>query len=171
MASLKQEVDLTKYNKYIIGAASLTAFSTLVYTIRQRTRGRMQIPINELLNNSPQMRAANPKLAAYMFAGRAFFIGTGLVATGAVTLSMGVAAVMGVNNLQEFSHKVRQFTHSKFPQLKGNYPSDHDEVIDDAAYEFLKEYRDEVIKEEIDGPYRDSWEQKTIKAAMMKGLT
>ncbi|KAJ3099762.1 hypothetical protein HDU97_002788 [Phlyctochytrium planicorne] len=162
--------DLHKYNKYIIGAASLTAFSTMLYTIQQRTKGRMQIPINELLNNNPQARAANPKLAAYMFAGRAFVIGTGLMLTGTIALGMGVATVMQVNTLQEFSQKLTSYTRSRFPGLKGNYPADHDEVIDDAAYEFLKEFRDEARKEEREGPMQDNVTTKTVKEALTRRL-
>ncbi|KAJ3209459.1 hypothetical protein HDU67_006188 [Dinochytrium kinnereticum] len=116
------------------------------------------------------MRAANPKLSAYMFAGRAFVIGTGLVATGALTFSMGLASLMGVNTLREFSEKVRAFTSSQLPQLKGAYPADHDEVVDEAAYEFLKEYRDEVNKEEMEGGYKESWAQSTISAGLKKKL-
>jgi hypothetical protein len=59
----------------------------------------MDIPLAELLE-SPEARAANPKLAAYMFAGRAFILGTGLAVTGTLAITMGVASAMGVNNVR-----------------------------------------------------------------------
>lgn len=85
--------------RYILGAASIAAFSSMIYTIRQRTKGKMKIPLQELLDN-PAAAAANPKLAAYMFAGRAFGTATVLVVTGTVGLAMTVASVMGINNVR-----------------------------------------------------------------------
>ncbi|RKO90930.1 hypothetical protein BDK51DRAFT_25803 [Blyttiomyces helicus] len=137
------------YNKYIVGAASLTAFGSLIYTIRQRTTGKMKMPLEELMTN-PAAAAANPKLAAYMFAGRAFGTATILVATGTMALTMGVASLMGVNNLREFSTKMRELTSSTRlrrtdPMLTG----DQKEPFDNDVYELLKEVSADAAQDPV----------------------
>ncbi|KAJ3404651.1 hypothetical protein HDV05_007046 [Chytridiales sp. JEL 0842] len=161
--------DPNQYVKYVIGAASLTAFTAMIVTIQQRTKGRMKIPMSELIDN-PQARAANPKLAAYAFAGRAFFYSTGLVATGTLALTMGVAAYMGVDNLKDFSSKSREWSLKTFPSLKGKYEQDHDEVVDDAAYEFMKEVQKEMKREEEEGPYKENDFNQHIRSKLKKEL-
>ncbi|KAJ3041657.1 hypothetical protein HDV00_008934 [Rhizophlyctis rosea] len=155
-APLSSTVDfaLHKYNKYILGAASVTAFGSMIYTIRQRTKGNMKLPLSELLEN-PAAAAANPKLTAYVFAGRAFTTATTLVLTGTLALGMGVASVMGVNNLQEFSSKMREYASTAFPKLRGA-PEDHDQKFDNDYYEFLKEVASDEERREKDGDWQES---------------
>ena len=59
----------------------------------------MRIPLQELIDN-PIAAAANPKLAAYAFAGRAFATATVLVASGGLMLTMGVASILQVDNVR-----------------------------------------------------------------------
>ncbi|KAJ3292409.1 hypothetical protein HDU76_007165 [Blyttiomyces sp. JEL0837] len=118
--------------------------------MRQQAKGVTRIPLVELFEN-PTERAASPKLAAYMFAGRAFLMGTGL--------------------LKEFSTKTRSWAVTTFPSLKGKYSEDAEEVIDDAAYEFFKEMRDELKREEKEGPYQAQGPyHKAIRATMKHEL-
>ncbi|KND00105.1 uncharacterized protein SPPG_04447 [Spizellomyces punctatus DAOM BR117] len=142
-----------RYNKYIIGAASIAAFSSMMYTIHQRTKGKMRIPLQELIDN-PAAAAANPKLAAYMFAGRAFGTATILVLTGTAGVAMTVASVMDVNNLKEFSIRMREIMAARFPRLKGS-DEEQDKKFDPATYEFLKEVADDVEREEQEGEWRE----------------
>ncbi|KAJ3019089.1 hypothetical protein HKX48_002395 [Thoreauomyces humboldtii] len=146
--------------KYILGLASLSAFGALMYTIRQRTRGRMAVPLAAFLE-SPEARAANPKLAAYMYAGRAFGTATVLVLTGTVGASMAVASVMQVNNLRDFSLRMREIMASYFPNLKRS-DDVAEEKFDPDAYAFLKEVADDVEAEERDGKWRESASHQII---------
>ncbi|KAJ3053218.1 hypothetical protein HK097_004770 [Rhizophlyctis rosea] len=148
------DMALHKYNKYIIGAASVGAFGSMIYTIRQRTKGKMKMPLAELLEN-PQAAAANPKLTAYIFAGRAFTTATLLVLTGTLGLGMGVASIMGVNNLREFSVKMRQYASTAFPKLRGA-PEDHDSKFDQDTYDFLKEVSADAEREEREGEWTEN---------------
>ncbi|TPX61669.1 hypothetical protein PhCBS80983_g01011 [Powellomyces hirtus] len=142
------------YNKYILGAASVGAFSALMYTIRMRTKGKMAVPLQELMD-SPAGRAANPKLAAYMFAGRAFGTATILVLTGTVGATMAVASIMGVNSLKEFSMRMQQITASYLPNLKRSNQED-DSKFDPDAYAFLKEVSEDAAREEREGEWKES---------------
>ncbi|KAI8823964.1 uncharacterized protein EV422DRAFT_617713 [Fimicolochytrium jonesii] len=150
----QQTSDYTKYNKYIIGTAAIGSFSTLLYTVHQRTKGRMRVPLQEFLDN-PAARAANPKLAAYVFAGRAFGTATVLVVTGTVGLTMAVASIMGVNNMREFSFRMRDIMASTFPQLKRS-DENADIKFDADTYEFLKEVSADAEREEREGAWRES---------------
>jgi hypothetical protein len=58
---------------------------------------------------------------------------------------------------------------AKFPQLKGKYEEDHDEVIDDAAYEFMKEIRDELKREEAQ-PYQEPAFHDHVKKRLQQEL-
>ncbi|KAI9104498.1 hypothetical protein DFS34DRAFT_690783 [Phlyctochytrium arcticum] len=147
-------IDLMDYNKYIIGAASIFAFSTMLYTIRQRTKGHTRMPLQELLEN-PAAAAANPKLVAYVYAGRAFTTATLLVLTGTVGLTMTVASVLQVNNLRDFSLKMRELMTQKFPALHKS--GDHNESKYDAGvHEFWKEVAEDAEKEEREGVWTES---------------
>ncbi|KAI9207418.1 uncharacterized protein BJ171DRAFT_492678 [Polychytrium aggregatum] len=154
-----------KYNKYILGGASIIGFGSLIYTIRERTKGRLQIPLDELLNRDPTARAANPKLAAYMFAGRAFGTATLLMLTGTCALTMGVASWMQVNSLKEFSEKAKAKSRELFPKL---YQSNRDDgKFDQAAHEFLTELREDFRREREGEGYQQT-EASTIISKHVK---
>ncbi len=55
--------------------------------------------IQKILAN-PKAAAADPKLAAYMFAGRAFAIGTGLTLSATIAMASGLAMYFGVDNVR-----------------------------------------------------------------------
>ncbi|KAJ1563023.1 hypothetical protein HK405_004060 [Cladochytrium tenue] len=110
----------------------------------------MQLKIVELFED-PAVRAANPKLAAYLFAGRAFMIGSGLAITGSLAATMAVAMAMKVNTLKEFSTKARELAVQRFPALRGNYTSEDDNGTDEGSSQFLKELREEIAREEAEG--------------------
>ncbi|TPX37070.1 hypothetical protein SmJEL517_g00936 [Synchytrium microbalum] len=139
------------YNKYIVGGASLTAFCTMLYTVRMQTKGKMRMPLQELLDN-PIAAAANPKLAAYAFAGRAFATASVLVGSGTLAFTMGLASLMGVNSLKEFSTKLRSLATENLPVLRGSTheaESSGDSVMDKDTYEFLKEVQDDMRNDRI----------------------
>ncbi|KAJ3148758.1 hypothetical protein HDU89_004608 [Geranomyces variabilis] len=116
----------------------------------------MAIPLQDLLA-TPQGRAANPKLAAYMFAGRAFGTATVLVLTGTLGASMAVASVLGVNNLKEFSTLMQEFTAARFPALKRSTEADAtDTKFDKDVYEFLKEVSADAEREEREGEWAET---------------
>ncbi|KAJ3092066.1 hypothetical protein HK102_011131 [Quaeritorhiza haematococci] len=157
-----------KYNKYVLGAASLGSFAAMVYTIRQRTKGRMRVPLQELLEN-PTLAAQNPKLTAYMYAGRAFMTATFLTVTGTLALGMGIASVMGVNNLKEFSQTARSWSTSQFPQLNasaGVSQGEDGERFDEPTREFLQEIDAELAK----GPTEEGPGYRFIKARVAREL-
>ncbi|KAJ3125071.1 hypothetical protein HK101_005991 [Irineochytrium annulatum] len=72
--------------------------------------------------------------------------------------------------MKEFSDKMRSWSNRSLSGLKGNYPADHDDVIDDAAEEFLREYAAEAKREEIEGPYRESAGNQHIRNLIKKEL-
>ncbi|KAJ3183971.1 hypothetical protein HDU85_001822 [Gaertneriomyces sp. JEL0708] len=146
--------DFSQYNKYIIGTASLTAFGSMLYTVRRRTRGEIKMPLQELFSN-PAAAAANPKLTAYIFAGRAFTTATLITVTGFIGVTMAVASAMQVNNLKEFSVRMREIVTTRFPQLRGADP-DADSKFDPAYHEFLQFVSDDAAKEEEEGAWREN---------------
>ena len=89
---------LERYRKYtapFLALSSLAAFSSLIYTIRRRTK--VTPPSVSAILNSP-MR--DPRLTAYMFAGRAFGTATLLSFSGAA-LGVGLTAwTLGVSNVR-----------------------------------------------------------------------
>ncbi|KAJ3185037.1 hypothetical protein HDU87_002603 [Geranomyces variabilis] len=118
----------------------------------------MAVPLQDLLA-TPAGRAANPKLAAYMFAGRAFGTATVLVLTGTLGASMAVASVLGVNNLKEFSTLMQEFTAARFPALKRSAADDDDasgSKFDKDVYEFLKEVSADAEREEREGEWAET---------------
>ncbi|KAJ3151003.1 hypothetical protein HDU86_006259 [Geranomyces michiganensis] len=116
----------------------------------------MAVPLQDLLA-TPAGRAANPKIAAYMFAGRAFGTATVLVLTGTLGASMAVASVMGVNNLKEFSTRMQEITAARFPALKRSTAEQHqDTKFDVDVYEFLKEVSADAEREEREGEWAES---------------
>ncbi|KAI9014989.1 hypothetical protein BC832DRAFT_589461 [Gaertneriomyces semiglobifer] len=146
--------DFSQYSKYIIGAASLTAFGSMLYTARRRTRGEIKMPLQELFSN-PAAAAANPKLTAYIFAGRAFTTATLITVTGFIGVTMAVASALQVNNLKEFSVRMREIVTTRFPQLRGADP-DADSKFDPAYHEFLQFVSDDAAKEEEEGAWKEN---------------
>ncbi|TPX50714.1 hypothetical protein SeMB42_g02143 [Synchytrium endobioticum] len=164
---------LSKYNKYIIGGASTIAFVSMLYTVRQQTKGRMRIPLQELLEN-PAAAAANPKLAAYAFAGRAFSTATILVASGGLMVTMGVASILQVNSLKEFSEKLTTLAHERLPQLQGikspgASQGEDDGVMDADTYDFLKEVQHE-LKKERNSPPSETTSQRIVSDTLRESL-
>jgi hypothetical protein len=61
-----------------------------------------------LLKKPTQIITTNPKLQAYLFAGRAFTTATALVSLGALSATMAVSYCLDVSSLKEFSIKMKQ---------------------------------------------------------------
>ncbi|KAI9354082.1 hypothetical protein DFJ73DRAFT_608453, partial [Zopfochytrium polystomum] len=111
----------------------------------------------------------NPKLAAYLFAGRAFMYGTGLAVTGSVGATMLIASAMKVNTLQEFSLKARELSLKQFPALQGNHSEAEEKGEDDGSVEFMRELREELSKDEED-PYSKDSVHHMIRERLKKEL-
>ncbi|KAI9017806.1 hypothetical protein BC832DRAFT_589052 [Gaertneriomyces semiglobifer] len=145
--------DFRQYNKYIIGAASLTAFGSMIYTIRRETKkAEMKMPPQDLVVN-PAAAAANPKLTGYLFAGRALATATLITVTGFIGITMAMASAMQVNSIKEFSDRMREIISTRFPQLRVADP-DADSKFDPAYHEFLKFMSNE--KEDDEGTGKEN---------------
>ncbi|KAJ3199292.1 hypothetical protein HDU82_000574 [Entophlyctis luteolus] len=110
-------------------------------------------------------RTADPKLAAYMFAGRAFFIGTALTLSGTLSIVAATAAALDVGSLKEFSAKMKTVSNSGMPLLKGKYDENAEDELDAAAKEFLAELRDDSSAERPQNRY-----EKEISSRIKKEL-
>ncbi|TPX45827.1 hypothetical protein CcCBS67573_g10346 [Chytriomyces confervae] len=132
-----------QYAKTAVALGSAAVFGGILLRMRMRSKGQMELPMARLMMESASARAADPKLAAYMFAGRAFFTGTALTLSASLAMTMGVAAAL---DLKEFSQKMKSL--SKGSVLNGKYSENHDDEVDDAEYEFLLAFRDEAEREQ-----------------------
>ncbi|KAJ3282006.1 hypothetical protein HK104_011153 [Borealophlyctis nickersoniae] len=130
--------------------------------------GRMKIPLAELMED-PAAAAANPKLAAYAFAGRAFTTATLLVGTGSLAIGMGIASVMGVNNWKEFSERMREYSQSAFPSLRRSDPASDAESDSDTA-EFMKEVSADLEREREEGAWKETGGHAIIGQGVRKTL-
>ncbi|KAJ3183207.1 hypothetical protein HDU85_002233 [Gaertneriomyces sp. JEL0708] len=149
--------DFRQYNKYFIGAASLTAFGSMIYTIRRETKkAELKMPPQDLVVN-PAAGAANPKLTGYLFAGRALATATLITVTGFVGITMAMASAMQVNSIKEFSDRMREIISTRFPQLRVADP-DADSKFDPAYHEFLKFMSNDAAKEEEEGAGKENAE-------------
>ncbi|KAJ3297010.1 hypothetical protein HK104_000979 [Borealophlyctis nickersoniae] len=126
----------------------------MLYNIRQRSKGKMKIELAELMEDRAAA-AANPKLAAYIFAGRSFTTATWLVATGSLAAGMGIACLMGVNNLKEFSGKMREYAQAVLPFLRRT-DATSDARFDPDTVEFLREVAADLKREREEGPWRET---------------
>ncbi|KAI8611939.1 hypothetical protein BC830DRAFT_1138998 [Chytriomyces sp. MP71] len=162
-------VDRTRlqYFKVAIATGSAAVFGSILFTMRMRSKGKMELPQARLME-SATARAADPKLAAYMFAGRAFFTGTALTVSASLAMTMGVAAALDANSLKEFSQRMR--TLSKGSVLNGNYSENHEDEVDDALYEFSLAMREEIQREETEGHRQPSRLEEDVKRRLRQGL-
>ncbi|KAI8841431.1 hypothetical protein BJ741DRAFT_705575 [Chytriomyces cf. hyalinus JEL632] len=157
-----------QYAKTAVALGSAAVFGGILLRMRMRSKGQMELPMARLMMESASARAADPKLAAYMFAGRAFFTGTALTLSASLAMTMGVAAALDVNSLKEFSQKMKSL--SKGSVLNGKYSENHDDEVDDAEYEFLLAFRDEAEREQREGPYQESKYHKEITSRLKEQL-
>lgn len=87
---------LNRYNRHILAFASVAAFGTLSYTVFKKTKVPT-VSVHEILNSPHPFK--DPRVTAYMYAGRAFGTATMLCLTGAGALTFGVAHFMGINSV------------------------------------------------------------------------
>ncbi|KAJ3059321.1 hypothetical protein HDU99_006389 [Rhizoclosmatium hyalinum] len=83
----------------VVPVAHYQLYSGILFTMKMRSQGKMELPIAKLMETSHAARAADPKLAAYLFAGRAFMTGTALTLSASLAVTMAVAAALDVNNV------------------------------------------------------------------------
>ncbi|KAJ3020318.1 UNVERIFIED_CONTAM: hypothetical protein HDU68_010241 [Siphonaria sp. JEL0065] len=167
----EQQSNVARYGKMALGLASAAAFGGILFTMNMRSKGKMELPLAKLMETSHAARQADPKLAAYMFAGRAFFTGTALTLSGSLAVTMAVATALDVNSLKDFSLKMKSLSNSSIPGMKGAYSDNHDNEVDDAAYEFALAWKEEVRKEEEEGSaFKDNRYHQEIRARINKGF-
>ncbi|KAJ1558547.1 hypothetical protein HK096_010491 [Nowakowskiella sp. JEL0078] len=130
---------IRQYRRQIVGGVSFLAFLSFAYTIRNQMTGRTRLPLDNFFKD-PNVALSQPKVAAYLFAGRAFTSATALVASAAVAATMGIASYLDVGTMKEFSEKLEIKVNKAFPQLKGEYTeAEALGTVDSDAIEFLKE--------------------------------
>ncbi|KAJ3094287.1 hypothetical protein HK100_006203 [Physocladia obscura] len=136
----------------------------------------MESPIARLME-SQEARQADPKLAAYAFAGRAFFTGTALTFSAALSLSAATAAALDVgsvllNNseLKEFSDKMKSVSNSTMPSLKGKYDENADDSTDEAANEFLRALKEDQERTAAAGLQKESIYYREISSRMKNAI-
>ncbi|ORY46324.1 hypothetical protein BCR33DRAFT_849077 [Rhizoclosmatium globosum] len=154
--------NVARFGKIAVSLGSAAVFGGILFTMKMRSQGKMELPIAKLMETSHAARAADPKLAAYLFAGRAFMTGT------ALTLSASLAVTMA---LKEFSYKMKLLSNNGMPSLKGQYSDNHDNEVDDAAYEFALAWKEELRKEAEEGSgFKDNRYHQEIRARVKKEL-
>ncbi|KAI9333549.1 hypothetical protein BDR26DRAFT_603392 [Obelidium mucronatum] len=169
--TVEEQSNVARYGKMALGLASAAAFGGILFTMNMRSKGKMEMPLAKLMETSHAARAADPKLAAYMFAGRAFFTGTALTLSASLAITMGVATALDVNSLKDFSTRMKSLSNKSIPALKGAYSDNHDNEVDDAAYEFALAWKEEVRKEAEEGPaFTDNRYHQEIRTRINKGL-
>ncbi|KAJ3294351.1 hypothetical protein HDU79_011123 [Rhizoclosmatium sp. JEL0117] len=163
--------NVARFGKIAVSLGSAAVFGGILFTMKMRSQGKMELPIAKLMETSHAARAADPKLAAYLFAGRAFMTGTALTLSASLAVTMAVAAALDVNNLKEFSYKMKLLSNNGMPSLKGQYSDNHDNEVDDAAYEFALAWKEELRKEAEEGSgFKDNRYHQEIRARVKKEL-
>ncbi|KAJ3068723.1 hypothetical protein HDU98_008144 [Podochytrium sp. JEL0797] len=129
----------------------------------------MEIPIVKLMESSHAAREADPKLAAYLFAGRAFFTATTLTFSGALAMSMAAATALDANSLPEFAQKMKSLSNRQMPGLKGNYGENHESDFDEGVYEFALELKEEMrLEEEGQSEMKENRYHQEIRSRIRK---
>jgi hypothetical protein len=116
------------------------------YTVRRQTKGLLKPHLQALINN-PEAARKNPKLASYMFAGRAFFLGTGFMAAGTALLVSSVSWWTGANNLKEFADFATEWSERTFPSLRVQIDHQADAIANEEWRLALEESEKEIVLE------------------------
>jgi hypothetical protein len=120
------------------------------YTVNRQTKGLLKPHLQALINN-PDAARQNPKLASYMFAGRAFFLGTGFMAAGTALVISGLSWWTGANSLKEFAELATRWSQDKFPFLKVQVDHEADAIANEEWRLALEEKDDSKESEWLSG--------------------
>lgn len=148
--TLQQKNDpLEPYYGYILAGISSSAFGSLVYTVFRQLRGTQHaIQFNDFLHAPISDTFRDPKVAAYIMAGKAFGVASLLCLTGTAALYFGVSVALGVKQPSQLPNKLASLLNS--PKAKSSVNESNDErYLDAEARELLQQIQKQFERTEL----------------------